>query len=97
MKSLQTNAMSSINLKTGTRLLVVIIMLFSAGCTALPGQQIGSWENVQSRQQAQVDHEKRFIAYRKQCFVAGRRIWIDGKHKVGRNGIPHRLDRYTCV
>lgn len=97
MKSLKTAALSRIKSTTATGILLTTIMLISAGCSSLPNGQNEYWEVAQSRQVEQVEHEKRYLAYKRQCYAVGRRIWIDGKHEIGRNGIPHRLDRYTCV
>ncbi len=70
--------------------LVVTIALLLAGCASLSDQA------RENREYRRLDFQARFLEYRRQCYAAGGRIYINATGSLDRAGVPKRGSRYNC-
>ena len=70
---------------------IVIAPAFLAGCATMTEAQI------EARTYRNAMYEAEFLDYRAVCENAGRRVFIDARNTVGRDGIPTYGDRYYCM
>jgi hypothetical protein len=91
MKSSKCNvAGNARNSRLACALLIGTTLLASA-CVTMTEDQL------QARADRHAYFELQFTEYRRQCHAGGKRIVIDAKQKIGRNGLPSFGDRYFCV
>jgi hypothetical protein len=70
---------------------LVAMTLLTSACATLTDAQL------ETREYRRIDFEAQFVQYRSQCLSAGKRIIIDARQKIGRDGVPRPGDRYYCA
>lgn len=67
------------------------IGLLSAGaCAPLSEAQF------EARQYRQIEYQNRFLDFRQQCWVRGKRVFIEARGRVGNDRLPAYGDKYFC-
>ena len=74
---------------TGTTI-ALLAALATTGCAPVTAEQ------REDREYRRLVHERKFLDFRADCKRQGKRIYIFASQSVGRDGSPHRGDRYTC-